>query len=124
VGAGAVDLTRPPAEPTTAETSSISVGAGLEQLGRSADSQTVQLPRDPARAGCYENGATLGEAGPTITVTYRVDEVATYPARDFPAAKVNGPTSASTLRLVTCGGPLRPQLGHAVVNGHQTSVHR
>ena len=48
----------------------VGVDAGLEQLGRSADGHTMQLPRDPARAGWYENGATPGEAGPTIIVGY------------------------------------------------------
>lgn len=80
------------------------------------------------RAGWYESGATPGEPGPTITagrdrrgvfdrltalkigahvdvrrtdgalVSYRVDEIATYPARAFPAAEVYEPTSTSTLR--------------------------
>ncbi|HEY7046409.1 MAG TPA: sortase [Jatrophihabitantaceae bacterium] len=187
VGASAVGLTRPQAEPTTSQTSpggayaarlvdrpvilgrsapvritigDIGVDAGLEQLGRSADGRTIQLPRDSARAGWYENGATPGEAGPTIIVgyiasrrqrgvfgrlaalkigahvdvrrtdgahvLYRVDEIATYPARFFPVAKAYGPTSTSTLRIVTCGGALRPgqQLGNSVVYGHQISVHR
>lgn len=160
VGAGAFGPTRPrrsrrPLPPI----GPMSVDTGLEQLGRSADGQTIQLPRDPARAGWYANGATPGEAGPTITVgylagrhrrgvfgrpaapkigahvdvrltdgarvTYRVDEIATYPARAFPAAEVYGPTSTSTLRIVTCDGPLRPgqQLGNAVANGHQIFVH-
>jgi hypothetical protein len=57
-------------------------------------------------------------------VTYRVDEIATYPTRALPVAKVYGPTSSSTLRIVTCGGTLRPgqQLGNVAVYGHQTSV--
>jgi sortase (surface protein transpeptidase) len=59
-------------------------------------------------------------------VTYGVDQVAAYPAKDFPTTTVYAPTPQPTLRLVTCGGQLRPgaPIGNVVVYGHQVSVRR
>jgi sortase (surface protein transpeptidase) len=39
-----------------------------------------------------------------------------YPKSDFPTAKVYGPTSGPTLRLITCGGDFDSSTGHYVDN--------
>jgi sortase (surface protein transpeptidase) len=58
-------------------------------------------------------------------VVYGVDKVANYPAKTFPTSKIYAPTRQPTLRLITCGGALRPggPIGNVVVYGHQVSVH-
>ncbi len=45
-------------------------------------------------------------------VSYRVDQVATYPNAKFPAARVYGAKGPSTLNLVTCGGAYDPAEGY------------
>lgn len=58
------------------------------------------------------------------TVSYVVDQVTPYSAKTFPAAKVYERTAQPTLRIITCGGLLRPHapLGNTVVYGHQVAV--
>lgn len=57
-------------------------------------------------------------------VSYAVDSIASYPAKKFPTAKVYARTARPTLRLITCGGTLKPGTppGNVVVYGHQVSV--
>ncbi|HVT68986.1 MAG TPA: sortase [Trebonia sp.] len=57
-------------------------------------------------------------------VVYRVDQIASYSAKTFPVTKVYARTDRPTLRLITCGGVLRPgqPAGNVVVYGHQLSV--
>jgi hypothetical protein len=45
-------------------------------------------------------------------VTFTIDDVATVPKDAFPTATVYGPTSAPTLRLVTCGGEFDDETEH------------
>jgi hypothetical protein len=59
-----------------------------------------------------------------IEVTYRVDQIASYPPNKLPSAKVYGRTKQPALRLITCGGMLRPgqPVGNTVVYAHQVAV--
>lgn len=58
------------------------------------------------------------------TVSYVVDQVTPYSAKTFPAAKVYERTPQPTLRIITCGGLLRPDApqGNTVVYGHEADV--
>jgi sortase (surface protein transpeptidase) len=60
----------------------------------------------------------------TKVVTYRVDRIASYPANKLPSNEVYGRTSQPALRLITCGGTLRPgqPVGNVVVFAHQIGV--
>ena len=60
----------------------------------------------------------------TIVVTYRVDQIASYPPDKLPSTKVYGRTKQPALRLITCGGMLRPgqPVGNTVVYAHQIAV--
>ncbi|HYU66622.1 MAG TPA: sortase, partial [Jatrophihabitantaceae bacterium] len=60
----------------------------------------------------------------TMVVTYRVDQIASYPPNKLPSAKVYGRTKQPALRLITCGGMLRPgqPVGNTVVYAHQVAV--
>ena len=62
----------------------------------------------------------------TMVVTYRVDQIASYPPNKLPSAKVYGRTKQPALRLITCGGMLRPgqPVGNTVVYAHQVAVGR
>jgi sortase (surface protein transpeptidase) len=59
-----------------------------------------------------------------MVVTYQVDQIATYPPNKLPSAKVYGRTKQPALRLITCGGMLRPgqAVGNTVVYAHQVAV--
>jgi sortase (surface protein transpeptidase) len=60
----------------------------------------------------------------TMVVTYQVDRIASYPPNKLPSAKVYGRTKQPALRLITCGGMLRPgqPVGNTVVYAHQVAV--
>ena len=78
-----------------------------------------------ARLGALKVGARveLRRADGKIVV-YGVDQVVAYSSKTFPATKVYAPTPLPTLRLITCGGLLRPgaPVGNVVVYGHQVGV--
>lgn len=61
-----------------------------------------------------------------VSVVYQVDRIAGYPEHGFPLAQVYSRTRTSTIRIITCGGTLRPgqERGNAVVYGHQLAVQR
>ncbi len=50
------------------------------------------------------------------TVTFRVDDVRSYPKDDFPTLDVYGNTTGPELRLITCGGEFDRAAGHYVDN--------
>ncbi len=50
------------------------------------------------------------------TFVYRVDSIERLKKTKFPTERVYGPTSASTLRLITCGGKFDRSTGHYVDN--------
>ncbi len=59
-----------------------------------------------------------------MVVTYRVDQIASYPPNKLPSTKVYGRTKQPALRLITCGGMLRPgqPVGNTVVYARQVAV--
>jgi hypothetical protein len=147
----------PRSAPARVSIPAIKVNGPLQRLGLNADHSTIQFP-GPRRLGWYADGATPGEAGPTIIVgyiasrsgpgalyrlralepgdrvelrradgkivSYAVDQVTPYSAKTFPAGKVYEQTPQPTLRIITCGGLLRPHApqGNTVVFGHQVAV--
>ncbi|WP_427886975.1 class F sortase [Kribbella sp. GL6] len=58
------------------------------------------------------------------TASYKVSAVAYYPQGKLPAATVYKRTTPSELRLITCGGALKPNqpAGNAVVTAHLIST--
>jgi sortase (surface protein transpeptidase) len=85
----------------------------------------------PQGAGVFHRLSGL-KAGARITVqradtkivTYQVDQIANYPVNKLPSTKVYGRTAQPALRLITCGGTLRPgqPVGNVVVFARQIAV--
>ncbi len=113
------------AAPTTAE------GMEVPPADRAGWHDAGPRPGEPGRAVLIgHRDSTTGPAvfaavpdldpGSLVTVTdsagvahdYRVTRVATAAKDRFPTELVFGPTKASELALVTCGGPFRPGRGY------------
>ena len=60
------------------------------------------------------------------TITFTVDNVASYPKNDFPTLQVYGNTPGPELRIITCGGDFDPTarsyLNNTVVYAHQNTT--
>ncbi len=61
-----------------------------------------------------------------IVVVYRVDGASHQPKNRFPGDQIDGPSGRSELRLITCGGTYRKEVGwsdNIIVYAHTTSWH-